>query len=99
MRWFMLLAFASMLPLQGCGHWHVRGDIDDRYDRYDHDRRYGREGRWEQGWEYRDGDWVIIYSDDRPDFVPPGHMPPPGHARVWKKGGPPGNQPPPYKVK
>ena len=26
--------------------------------------------------------------------IPPGHMPPPGHCRVWYPGEPPGHQPP-----
>jgi hypothetical protein len=27
--------------------------------------------------------------------VPPGHLPPPGHCRIWFPGRPPGHQPPP----
>lgn len=27
--------------------------------------------------------------------VPPGHMPPPGHCRIWYPDRPPGHQPPP----
>ena len=26
--------------------------------------------------------------------IPPGHMPPPGHCRIWYPGEPPGHQPP-----
>lgn len=29
--------------------------------------------------------------------VPPGHLPPPGHCRIWYPGRPPGQQPPPFK--
>jgi len=30
-----------------------------------------------------------------PVQVPPGHLPPPGHCRVWYADRPPGHQPPP----
>lgn len=29
--------------------------------------------------------------------IPPGHMPPPGHCRIWYPGKPPGHQPPPFR--
>jgi hypothetical protein len=29
--------------------------------------------------------------------IPPGHLPPPGECRVWRRGVPPGHQPPPFR--
>jgi hypothetical protein len=42
----------------------------------------------------------IVVSEDRPLHpahlgIPPGHLPPPGHCRIWIPGRPPGHQPPP----
>lgn len=35
------------------------------------------------------------WQRERPQGVPPGHLPPPGACRVWYDGVPPGQQPPP----
>lgn len=95
MRALLLLLVAATLTLQGCHSWRVRGEVDEHGPRIE-----GEIGgdRWERDRHYGHGDKVVIYHGDHPDFVPPGHLPPPGHARVWYKGLPPGQQPPPYKI-
>jgi hypothetical protein len=41
---------------------------------------------------------VVYYDVPGPHVhVPPGHMPPPGHCRLWYPGVPPGHQPPPER--
>ena len=93
----ILLAFAGLL-IQGCFGWSVHGEVDDR-GRGRIEGTIGSDApRYETGRSYVEGDYVIVYHGDRPPFVPPGHLPPPGHARVWYLGRPPGQQPPPYRI-
>lgn len=37
----------------------------------------------------------VVVAAPRELRVPPGHLPPPGHCRLWYPGRPPGHQPPP----
>ena len=36
----------------------------------------------------------VSRAEARAVDIPPGHMPPPGHCRIWYPGEPPGHQPP-----
>lgn len=98
MRLCLLTLLIATLILQGCHSWRVRGEVDEHGPRIegeigsDYDYKYDRHGK------YKHGDRVVIYHGDQPGFVPPGHLPPPGHARVWHKGLPPGQQSPPFKI-
>lgn len=85
----LLLLPASGLLLQGCGHLVIAAEHDHpRHPHpYDHEVVY-----------HDHHDAVIVHHGDRPPFVPPGHLPPPGHARVWHPNRPPGHQPPPFRV-
>ena len=50
--------------------------------------------------ERRPPDRPVASHESRPTHpahlgIPPGHLPPPGHCRIWVPGRPPGHQPPP----
>lgn len=50
--------------------------------------------------ERRPPDRPVASHESRPTHpahlgIPPGHLPPPGHCRIWFPGRPPGHQPPP----
>ena len=50
--------------------------------------------------EKRPPDRPVVSHEPRPAYhallaIPPGHLPPPGHCRIWIPGRPPGHQSPP----
>lgn len=87
----MKLLFSCLIAaglLTGCKSVIVE---HDRYDDYG----YGYPDYDPHG-HYHEHDAVIVHHGDAPPFVPPGHLPPPGHARLWYFDRPPGHQPPPF---
>lgn len=84
MRTILLLLAASSLLLQACG----RSNVAEDHHPTPHDREM----------VFHEQIAVLVEHGDTPAFVPPGHLPPPGHARVWYLNRPPGHQPPPFRL-